>query len=86
METPNYKDSNKERLLRKSALPRIIIGTLSTTTICLIYSYAHARYRNLDNSFIKNWLKGSLLASSSFFVLNESFIVFSKYYGIYSNF
>lgn len=86
MEIPNYKDSSKDKLIRSSALPRTIIGTLSTTTLALIYAYAHARYRNLDNIFIKNWLKGSLIASSLFFTSNEALIVLTKHYGIYTNF
>jgi hypothetical protein len=86
MEITNYKDSSKNRLIRKSAAARILIGTISTSTFCVIYSYAHARYRNLDYTFMINWLKGSLIASSLFYTTNEGLLVITKYYGMYTNF
>jgi hypothetical protein len=82
----DYIDSNKHRLLRKSALSRIILGTLTCTGISVLYATAHAKYRKLDASFIINWLKGSTIFSFSFYTLNEGMFSLSKYYGIYTNF
>ena len=86
MELNKYKDGTNNRIIRKSALIRIILGTASTTTICLIYSFTHARYRNLEKTFIKNWFKGSLITSLSFYILNEALIISTKFLNIYSNF
>jgi hypothetical protein len=82
----NFRDISKKTLFRKSALTRIILGTLSTTSVCFLYSLAHAKYRNFPFSFVKNWLKGSFSFSCLFYSGNEMMYAASNYYGIYTNF
>jgi hypothetical protein len=82
----DYIDSNKNNLFRRSALPRIMIGTISSTTIAVLYACAHAKYRKLEISFVANWLKGSSIASLSFYSLNEGLLAATKYYNVYTNF
>jgi hypothetical protein len=82
----DYIDGNQNRLFRKSALPRVIVGTLTCTGVSVLYAIAHAKYRKLDTSFIINWLKGSTIAGFSFYTINEGLFALSKYYRVYTNF
>lgn len=84
--TKNVQDGSENRLVRKSAITRIILGTITCTGCSVLYALAHAKYRNLDFQFVKNWLKGSLVFSSSFYTLNEGLLAVTKYYGVYTNF
>jgi hypothetical protein len=78
-------NSNKT-VFRQSALARILLGTCATSTICILYSLAHARYRKFDISFVKNWIKGGLTCSFLFYTGNEMLLALSKYYQFYTNF
>lgn len=80
------KDKSKDKLIRPSCYARIILGTFFTSSSCLIYSLIFAKLKKLDHSFVKNYLKGSLVLSFGFFGLNELIYSSQKYFGIYSNF
>ncbi len=80
------KDNSNNRLIRKSAISRLTLGTFFTTSSCFIYSIIFTKLKKLEPSFIKNYTKGSFLLSFAFFSLNETIFSTSKYFGIYSNF
>jgi hypothetical protein len=80
------KDATSNRIIRKSALTRITIGTLTCTGLCFLYAISHAKYRHLDYRFIGNWVKGSLVFSFGFYSLNEALWAGFKYYNLYTNY
>lgn len=81
-----YKDSSKDYLFRNSTLLRISLGTLTTTSVSLLYALAHARYRKFEFKFVKNWFKGGFIFSFLFYTGNEIIFAFSNYYKLYTNF
>jgi hypothetical protein len=81
-----YVDVSKKNFFRNSAISRIVLGTLSTTSICLFYSLAHAKYRNFPFSFVKNWLRGSFSFSLLFYTQNEALVSICNYFNVYTNF
>ncbi len=82
----SFKDTSKENFFRHSALTRILLGTLATTTISVFYALAHARYRKFELSFVKNWFKGSFTFSLMFYTGNEILFSITNFYKIYTNF
>lgn len=80
------KDNTKEKFIRKSAITRITLGTFLTTTTCFVYAVIFSKVKKLDNTIIKNYLKGSSILSFSFFSLNEFIYSSTNFLGIYSNF
>ena len=81
-----YKEINPNKLIRDSSKIRIITGTTVVTTSCILYSFAMKKLKNHPTQFCKNWAKGSLIFSFSYYTLNEFFFGISKYYQIYSNY
>ena len=81
-----FKDISKETIFRKSAVTRILIGTLASTTISVFYALAHARYRKFELSFVKNWFKGGFTFSFMFYSGNEVLFSVANFYKIYTNF
>jgi hypothetical protein len=79
-------DSSKKSLFRKSSLMRMILGVTSTTSICFLFSLAHARWRNFHFSYVKNWIKGSFCFSLLFYTGNELIFAASNFYNLYTNF
>lgn len=86
MNEKKYKDADAERIVRKSAPIRVILGTLTVTSSCILFSMAMRSVKNYPNTYVTNWAKGSLVFSLAFYTLNEALLSFCKYYSIYTNF
>lgn len=81
-----FQDISKKKLIRKSSYVRILLGTFTATTIGLVFSLAHAKYRNFNFSYVKNWVKGSCIFSFLFYTGNEIMFTSANLFKIYTNF
>lgn len=81
-----YCDTRKERIIRKSAPIRILLGITSTTSVGFIFSLVCSRIRNYGMQYIYNWIKGSFVYSTFFFISNEAMTSLCAYYSLYTNF
>ena len=85
-EKKKYRDVQSDTIIRKSGLLKIATGTTIISSSCILYALAMRQLKNHPLQYVKNWGKGSLIFSFSFYLLNEVFHSLSKFYQIYSNF
>jgi hypothetical protein len=85
-ENKKYRDVQGDAFIRKSSLLKIATGTTVISSSCILYALAMRKVKNHPYQYVKNWGKGSLVFSFSFYFLNEVFHSLSKFYQIYTNF
>ena len=79
-----FKES--ESILRPSATPRIMLGTLTTTSFATLFAHSVCMYKDFPKSYVFNMFRGSFVFSLLYFSINESLFCASRYFNVYSNY